>query len=140
MTEVLLSSGEKEDTRETDKRSKLILLEDADEFVTEDAKERIGQSLSRFLNIADGIIGQGLDVLFIVTTNTQLKKIHPAFARDGRCGAIIEFNKLAQEQSTGWLNKHESDEKFDREMTIASLYAALNRKKISSKDKMKIGF
>jgi hypothetical protein len=52
-----------------------------------DAKEQAGQGLSRFLNVVDSIIGQGLRVLILVTTNEPLRRLHPAVSRPGRCAA-----------------------------------------------------
>jgi hypothetical protein len=37
-------------------RWRLLLLEDTGELLTPDAKERVGQGLSRLLNLADGLI------------------------------------------------------------------------------------
>ena len=48
-----------------------------------DAKERTGQALSRFLNVVDGLIGQGLRLLVLVTSNEELGKLHPAVSRPG---------------------------------------------------------
>ena len=50
-----------------------------------------GQGLSRLLNVVDGLIGQGLRVLVLVTTNEALRRLHPAVARPGRCASRIEF-------------------------------------------------
>ena len=38
---------------------RLLVLEDTGELLTPDAKTVIGQGLSRFLNVVDGLIGQG---------------------------------------------------------------------------------
>ena len=44
-----------------------IYDEDTGELLSADARERSGQGLSRFLNVVDGLIGQGLRVLVLVT-------------------------------------------------------------------------
>jgi hypothetical protein len=56
-----------------------------------DAKARTGQALSRFLNVVDGLIGQGLRLLVLVTSNEDLGKLHPAVNRPGRCIQKILF-------------------------------------------------
>ena len=56
---------------------RLLVLEDTGELLTPDAKAVIGQGLSRFLNVVDGLIGQGLRVLVLVTTNEEIRKLHP---------------------------------------------------------------
>lgn len=80
----------------------LLVMEDSDEFLQADAKDRQGQSLSRLLNLADGLVGQGLNLLVLITTNEPLGKIHPAVQREGRCMANVEFGKLNAEEVMGW--------------------------------------
>lgn len=82
---------------------KLIILEDAGELMSADARERSGQGLSRLLNTVDGMIGQGLKVFILVTTNEPLKRLHEAVARPGRCAARIEFKPLTPEETQKWL-------------------------------------
>ena len=74
---------------------RLLVLEDTGELLTPDAKTVIGQGLSRFLNVVDGLIGQGLRVLVLVTTNEEIRKLHPAVARPGRCAANVSFGSLS---------------------------------------------
>lgn len=47
----------------------LLLLEDCDELIASDAKRASGQALSRLLNLTDGLLGQGRNVLVAITTN-----------------------------------------------------------------------
>jgi hypothetical protein len=121
---------------------KFIILEDADEFITEDAKSRTGQALSRLLNISDGFIGQGLKIIFLVTTNEPLNKVNRALSREGRCGAIIKFNKLSKEESIKWLDKREIKNQVSKDMTIADLYSMINEKRIGTNEmkEKKVGF
>lgn len=46
---------------------RLLILEDTGEMLAADAKEREGQGLSMLLNVVDGLIGQGLRALLLVT-------------------------------------------------------------------------
>jgi ATP-dependent 26S proteasome regulatory subunit len=85
----------------------------------------IGQGLSRFLNVVDGLIGQGLRVLVLVTTNEEIRKLHPAVARPGRCAANIEFVPLSADEASTWLESRGSDERAASATTLASLYAIL---------------
>ena len=85
----------------------------------------IGQGLSRFLNLVDGLIGQGLRVLVLVTTNEEIRRLHPAVARPGRCAANIEFSPLSGEEAAEWLARHGVDDRSDGPRTLASLYARL---------------
>jgi hypothetical protein len=105
---------------------RLYIVEDGDEFLTEDAKTRSGQALSRLLNVVDGMIGQGLQVLVLVTTNEPLGNLHPAVIRPGRCIANVEFKKFSQEESRQWLNGNSSKtNNVVGEKTLAELYYEL---------------
>jgi hypothetical protein len=102
---------------------RLLVLEDTGELLTPDAKAVIGQGLSRFLNVVDGLIGQGLRVLVLVTTNEEIRKLHPAVARPGRCAANVTFTPLSQDEATAWLAKRGAESTVDGAATIATLYA-----------------
>ena len=101
---------------------RLLVLEDTGELLQPDAKAIIGQGLSRFLNVADGLIGQGLRVLVLVTTNEEIKKLHPAVARPGRSAANVRFDALSADEATGWLAGRGITEATPA-ATIAELYA-----------------
>ena len=83
-----------DDEEEQEGRWRVLILEDTGELLTADAKSRVGQGLSRLLNLVDGLIGQGLRLLVLVTTNEEIKTLHPAVARPGRCASEIAFGPL----------------------------------------------
>ncbi|MGH3767042.1 MAG: DUF5925 domain-containing protein [Pseudonocardiaceae bacterium] len=89
---------------DTSLRWRLLVLEDCDELVRAEAKRGTGQALSRLLNLTDGLLGQGLDVLVCLTTNEDVARLHPAVVRPGRCLAEIEVGPLPPEQARRWLN------------------------------------
>ena len=78
-----------------DDRWRVLILEDAGELIAADARAVAGQALSRLLNVADGLIGQGMRTLLLITTNEPVKRLHPAARRPGRCLADIEFTALS---------------------------------------------
>jgi Domain of unknown function (DUF5925) len=102
---------------------KLLMLEDTGELLTADARAVIGQGLSRFLNVVDGLIGQGLRVLVLVTTNEEIRRLHPAVARPGRCAANVEFAPLAVDEARAWLERRGVDATVSGPTTLAALYA-----------------
>lgn len=113
---------------------KLFILEDTGELLSEDAKARTGQGLSRLLNLADGFIGQGTQAIVLITTNEKMDKLHPAVSRPGRCAASITFESLNSDEIREWaqINKVDIPENFiDRfsEKTIAELYDYINSQK-----------
>lgn len=84
-------------------RWRCLLLEDCDELVRAGAKDGSGQALARLLNLTDGLLGQGLDVIVAITTNEPLHVLHPAVTRPGRCLAEIEVTRLTRAEAAAWL-------------------------------------
>ncbi len=111
---------------EARKRSKLIILEDAGELMTKEARTVTGQGLSRLLNLTDGLMGQGLNVMVLITTNEPLSAMHPAVVRPGRCLCEIEFGALPTDQANRWLRDHGSDKTVSEPTLLAQLYAIVN--------------
>jgi len=106
-----------------DPRWRLLILEDCDELIRGDAKSGTGQSLARLLNLTDGILGQGLDVMVAITTNEPLDRLHPAVVRPGRCLAQIEVGRLSPDECRDWLG--EAVPIAAEGATVAELYARL---------------
>jgi hypothetical protein len=114
-----------QDEAEEDDRWRLLVLEDTGELMRVDAKDRVGQGLSRLLNLVDGMIGQGFPVLALVTTNEPLAELHDAISRPGRCAVNLDFEPLPIEQAAAWLRAHGSDHVPHGELTLAELYSIL---------------
>jgi len=104
-------------------RWRLISLEDTGELLAPDARERVGQGLSRLLNVVDGLIGQGLKVLVLITTNEDVRRLHPAVSRPGRCLFRHEFDRLDADEARQWLARHDVPVSVDGPRTLAELYA-----------------
>ena len=104
---------------------KMVVLEDAGELLSVDAHERTGQALSRLLNVTDGLLGQGTNVVVLVTTNEPLQSLHPAVTRPGRCWCTIEFAPLSVDEANGWLAAHDSATRVAQPATLADLYEVL---------------
>jgi hypothetical protein len=95
---VALGSGEDDEPR-----WRLLMLEDCDELISDEAKASAGQQLSRLLNLTDGLLGQGRNALIAITTNENLASLHPAVVRPGRCLASIEIGRLPYAEAVRWL-------------------------------------
>ncbi|MCT2588902.1 DUF5925 domain-containing protein [Streptomyces sp. N2-109] len=110
-----------DDSESGQERWRLLLLEDCDELIRGEAKYAAGQALSRLLNLTDGLLGQGRNVLVGVTTNEDLERLHPAVVRPGRCLARIEVGKLTRGEAVDWLG---TEEGIGRDgATLAELFA-----------------
>jgi hypothetical protein len=104
-----------------EQRWRLLMLEDCDELISGEAKASAGQSLSRLLNLTDGLLGQGRNVLVGITTNEDLERLHPAVVRPGRCLARIEVGPLTRDEAVNWLGTPDG---IGRDgATLAELYA-----------------
>lgn len=105
---------------------RLLILEDCGELIGRDAKIKSGQGLSRLLNSVDGLIGQGLRFMVLVTSNEDYDSMHPAVVRPGRCLSQIEFANLNGDEVTRWLKAHkvENDDARKSSASLADLYAS----------------
>jgi hypothetical protein len=110
-----------EDDGSSKGRWRLLLLEDCDELIRGEAKHTAGQSLSRLLNLTDGLLGQGRNVLVGVTTNEDLERLHPAVVRPGRCLARIEVGPLTRREAVSWLGREDGIGRGGA--TLAELFA-----------------
>lgn len=136
MADVLLDSGHNfrvpgnvDGDDEEDDTWRLVILEDADEFLVRDAKMEVGQKLSRLLNVADGLLGQGMRLLILITTNEPVGQMHKAVIREGRCLANLEFKKLGLDSSIAWLQTHGHESPVPGgSRSLASLYAMLRER------------
>ena len=133
MRDVLLDSNDLYEFEEdeaghgegSDFRWRLLVLEDTGELLGIDAKLDAGQGLSRLLNIVDGLLGQGLRLLVLITTNEPIVKIHPAIVRPGRCGASVEFHPLSTDEANSWLQAHGAARRVASATNVAELYDLL---------------
>src|SRR5581483_11601669 len=129
-----------EDSDEPAREWRLIVLEDAGELIARDAHERTGQAVSRLLNLTDGLLGQGMNSLVLVTTNEPVGRMNPAVHRPGRCWAEVEFDALPAREANRWLTRHGCDARVQRPTPIADLYALLRGDMIETEPKPEIGF
>jgi len=109
------------DEDDDDSGWRLLILEDTGELLALDAGYQTGQGLSRLLNVVDGLIGQGLRVVVLVTTNEPLRTIHPAVSRPGRCAAQVEFTPFPPKEADAWLERQGRDGDGSAR-TLASLF------------------
>jgi MoxR-like ATPase len=115
--------------RTTTPEWRLLVVEDADELISADAKVRAGQALSRLLNLTDGIVGQGMRTIVLITTNEPLSKLHPALSRPGRCLAQVEVGTFTRVEAHEWLSVRGRTDiaraLTKSEFTLAELYEVL---------------
>jgi SpoVK/Ycf46/Vps4 family AAA+-type ATPase len=88
--------------QDEDDRWQLVVLEDAETLLH---KGTAGRAMATLLNLCDGLLGQGLRCLFLITTNEPLAAVHPALVRPGRCLSRVEFGPLPAEQASRLLGR-----------------------------------
>jgi hypothetical protein len=79
-------------------RWKVLVLEDSGEYLVPEAKHVEGQALSRLLNICDGVLGQAMRALVLVTTNEPLRTLH----RGGELRAVRRIRYRPLDRRSGW--------------------------------------
>lgn len=125
-----------------DGASKLILvLEDADHSLLQRGSDNLSE-LQAILNLSEGIIGGGLNLQVIATSNAAKVEIDPALKRNGRLGALLEFSSLDAAEASRVHKRLSGDEvTYDKPTTLADIYYRVHgRKRQDTKPKMKLGF
>ena len=108
---------------------RLLIFEDTEDLIASDDKGSVSSAVSRLLNIGDGLLGQGLKILILITTNVKLEKLHPALTRPGRTLANIHVPMLSLEEASQWLGSEH------KEATLAELYEEKTKKQIVAEKK-----
>lgn len=106
-------------------RWRVVVLEDSGEYLRPDASDKVGLGLGRLLNLADGLVGQGLRIMILMTTNEHVDELHPAVTRPGRCLANLGLGPFSVEEGEAWLEDHGVTAALDAPATLAELYARL---------------
>lgn len=120
---------------------RLLILEDSGEMISKDAKSVIGQNLTRLLNLSDGLLGQGVKLIILITTNEPVDSLNDAITRPGRCIANIQFTELSVNESNNWMKQNNLTEVLSGSKTIADLYEKKNKQNvIVTNNKTSIGF
>lgn len=115
---------------------RLIVVEDAGQFVNKNADTNTGQAFSRLLNVTDGMIGQGMRVIVLITTNQPLSEMHEALSRPGRCLANVEFSKFSAKEANEWFGSTVTTS----EMSLAELYESQKKTQIKTvKEESNVG-
>lgn len=105
------------------KNSVLIIIEDGLDILLAETRKRNAGAMGRLLNITEGILGQGINLIVLVTTNEPIKEIDPAYTREGRCLQLLEFPLFDVKTAKEWGTKHGFEVKTKDPVSLAKLYA-----------------
>lgn len=114
-------------------RWRMLLMEDAGELIHANAKDKAGQGLSRLLNMTDGLLGEGRNLIIGITTNDDIKELHPAVTRPGRCMVKAEIPKFSPEDARTWLGE-DSAKLFSSVGESATLAELFHLQRTAQKD------
>jgi hypothetical protein len=124
--------------QDEDKPIRLVVIEDGAGLFSTNCRDYEG--FSRFLNLTDGIVGQGLRLLFLLTANEKIEHIDDAILRSGRCLQEVYFPEFTKKEAKLWLAKNNIEAKLSlQDYSLADLYAIKNGT-FNFKDKKGIGF
>ena len=79
----------------------VVVIEDCEQLLVDrsESYNSINTGLVNILNMADGLLGDSLNLKFICTFNSDVKKIDKALLRKGRLVDKYEFGKLSAEKT-----------------------------------------
>ena len=136
MMQALIQGMDDDPTSSTKSTAKyrMLICEDVGELMVADAKQRTGQALSRLLNLSEGLIGQGMNLIVLLTTNEELTSLHPAVRRPGRSLVNLDFPGFTYDGAREWLAAHNADlpERLSSP-TLADLYSIAARHNVEQK-------
>lgn len=134
MLEVILGGNHMPDDEDNPPKTMLLLLEDTGELLQANAKDNVGQGLSRLLNVVDGLIGQGLNIVTLITSNEKIQTFHPAVLRPGRCLSKLEIDRLSVTEANQWLRGAGSDITVSEDKTLAELFALAEQRHLVERE------
>lgn len=104
----------------------VMVLEDADKFIDQRQLRgpQQGDGINALLNMADGMLGVAMNVIFVLTTNVEMEQFDAALLRPGRSLANIHVPRLTQTEAVAWLTDrgHAGTPVGEDGASIAELY------------------
>ena len=76
----------------------------------------------------------------VVTTNEEVRALHPAVARPGRCASLMEFTRMSADESRVWLAGRNAEAEVNGAMSLASLFALAEGYEPGSEPERRVGF
>jgi len=113
-----------------EEKPRLFVLEDAPQLLLQESRATQGTRIANLLSMTDGILGQGLRAVFLITTNEKVQRVDPAIRRPGRCLQELELPNFTREQADEWLAAKGASPPTGEpgsEPSLAELYERLHR-------------
>lgn len=122
-------------------KGSVIFIEDAENVLMERGGGQ-SQAVSNLLNIADGILGDILNITLVCTFNVPHNEIDPALMRPGRMIARYEFKALDVEKAQSLVDKRYGEGSFTvvEPMSLAEIFLKDDMPEVSASQKAAVGF
>jgi hypothetical protein len=117
----------------------LLVVEDSPDLLFQVTRGHNSAAMARLLNLTDGLLGQGIKLLVLMTTNETMEEIDSAYLRPGRCLQKLEFSKFDSSEAGDWLKAHGSDASV-KEAALAELYEIIRTGEVPGQEKSSFGF
>jgi hypothetical protein len=109
----------------------VLVFEDADSLVSEDARDQFADEFSALANATSGLIGSGRNDIFIFTFNRDVQKIDSALLRECRCLGDINIETMNAETVEKFKAQNGPDLSIKKGCSLAQAYELLiNEQKI----------
>lgn len=115
----------------------ILIIEDSDHLLY-DREQTDNNLLNKILNISDGIVKNVTKKIVFSTNITDIEKIDTALIRPGRCFDVLDFRKLTGEEAAHIVDMKglEKEIDYNKEYTLAEIFASNNRKQKFKNKKM----
>ena len=120
----------------------VVVIEDCEQLLVDrsESYNSINTGLVNILNMADGLLGDSLNLKFICTFNSDVKKIDKALLRKGRLVDKYEFGKLSAEKTTALMQKQYGLTGAFEPMTLAEIFNFTTENHGKNKERKSVGF
>jgi Domain of unknown function (DUF5925)/ATPase family associated with various cellular activities (AAA) len=109
-----------DDDGDVERGWQMIVLEDCGDLIANSTNA--GAATARLLNLADGLVGQGLRLIVCITTNESVHTLRPSVVRPGRCLADLHVPRLTRAEAREWLGRS-APHAGHHDFSLAELYA-----------------
>ena len=120
----------------------VIVIEDCEQLLVDrgESYNTINTGLVNILNMADGLLGDSLNLKFICTFNSDVRKIDKALLRKGRLIDKYEFGKLSAEKTSALMQKQYGLTGTFEPMTLAEIFNYSIENHGKNKERKVVGF
>lgn len=118
----------------------ILVIEDAEEIITNRKDTNNTAGVSNLLNLSDGILGDCIRVKIITTFNAEINSIDPALLRKGRLKLQHQFDELSPDLANKLLKHLKINHETKTPMSLSDIYGFNDNNFRKEKTKEPFGF